>query len=72
MDRRIRSHLENAFHSALVGARADGGFVGALAEQELHRAEDHGFAGTGLARDGCESRLRLPEHVLDEGEVADA
>ena len=43
-------HIEGSLHGARVSAGADEGLVRALAEQELERAEDDGFARAGFLR----------------------
>lgn len=62
--------LEHGLDGAKVGAGAQDGFVSALAEQEVERAGDDGFAGAGFAGDDVEAGPELDEEVVHDGQVA--
>ncbi len=64
--------LKECFDGAGIGAGADDGFIGALAQEELEGPDDDGFAGPGLAGDGGEPGTEGPLEVLDKGEIANA
>ena len=66
------AQFEDGLDRAVVGARANEGFVGAFAEDELEGADDDGFAGAGFSGDDGEARCELPFELFDQGEVADA
>ena len=72
MHTRVFGDLKKSLHRAGISTRADERLLGALAEQQFHRAEDDGFSSTGFAGDCDKARRRLPEEVFHEGKIADA
>ena len=63
---------ERGLDRALGLAGADGAGVGALAKQEVKRADQDGFARAGLPRDDVEAGLEIHRGLFDEGEVLDS
>ena len=63
-----RDGLDDAFR--LAGA--DGGFVGAVAEEKLEPADENGFPRAGLAGDGHEAAGNVPRERFHQGKIADA
>jgi len=65
-------HVNGGFDRAALFAATDERAVGALAQDEIERADEDGFARAGLATDDVQARLELEREVGDEGEVLDA
>src|SRR5690606_29610436 len=63
--------VEDALDDGLLGAGADGLGRGALAEDELERAEEDALAGSGLARDDVEPAVELDFELFDQRVIAD-
>ena len=63
--------LELRFDRALFGALADDRLRRAITGEERERAEQHRFAGAGLARDHGEARAQFERGAVHQGEVAD-
>ena len=64
--------IEHGLDGATVRAAADELAVGAFAEDEVERADDDGFARTGLAADSVVAGLKLQSQVGDKREVFDS
>jgi len=64
--------VENRFDRATVAAGADVRAVGALAEHEVQRSDENGFAGAGFAGDNVIARLQFEGEVGDESEIFNA
>ena len=54
-----------------VGARADHGCIGSVAEHGADRRDKNGFARAGLACDYIESIAKVERKMLDSGEIVD-
>lgn len=63
---------ENSFDGAGIGSATDEGPVGALSEHQIQSANNDGFAGAGLARDGIVAGSELEGEVGHESKVLDA
>ena len=63
------SNLEHRLNRTTLRAAANERAVRALAEREIERADDDGFARAGLAGDGVVAALKLQRQVGDEREV---
>lgn len=63
---------ENGFDDALGFAGADGGGVGAFAEEQIESADEDGFAGAGFAGDDVESGFEGDGCFFDEREIFDS
>src|SRR5438128_634705 len=55
-----------------VSSLADDPLIGALAEEEIKRADKDRFARSGLAGDYVQARPEIESDVLDQGQVLDA
>ena len=65
-------YFEDRLDGTAVASAAEEGAVGAVAEDEVERADDDGFAGTGFAGDDVAARLEFQREVRDQREVFDA
>ena len=64
--------MEDGFDRAILRTGADERLVRALAEHQLERTDDDGFAGARLARDGGGTGTDRPFQFIDEREIPDA
>ena len=65
-------HVEDGFHRARIRPGADEALVRALAQEQLQRAQDDGFARARLAGDGDKTGGKLPVEFFDQSQVLDA
>ncbi len=64
-------HVEHRFDRATVRAAANECAIRALAQHEIERADDDGFARAGLARDRVAAGLKFERQIGDQRQVFD-
>jgi hypothetical protein len=66
------THIKNRLDGAAFFAAADERAVGALAEDEVERADDDGFARAGFAGDDVAAGLEFEREIAHQGEIFNA